>query len=508
MAFVHDNRWEARPVAAFVVRALILAVPTALGVASGLAMGHLLPHPIDGSGTFVRWFAILGTSLLVVIGVERFMRHLAPLAMLLRLSILFPDRVPNRLTLALRAARPDRLAQLARTTQEAPSAQTQAELALALLAALSRHHPRTRGHSERVRALTMLVADEMEIEGEDREKLAWGAVLHDLGKIEVPVEVLEKRGRPDDVEWEILAAHPEAGHRLAEPLVEWLGPWGGAIEGHHERFDGTGYPAGLLRDRIPLAGRIVAVTDAFETMTAARSYKVPMSIEAARAEVARSAASHFDPVVVRSFLGVGVPRLWFAVGPAALLAQVPLLGLVARTASAPVSGISAALGASAGALPVSALVVGALFAAPLSPRSDQVGGHGPSAASVEMAASALGGSGGVGTQVPGGSNGPSGTDPPGAAAPSPSLPGGQDPDPVDPVPSAPDPTVPDGTIGLPPVALPSVTSPPLTLPLPPVPGPPVTVPPVTVPAVTLPPVVLPPITVPSILPPLASAPAD
>ncbi len=98
------------------------------------------------------------------------------------------------------------------------------------------------------------------------------------------------------------------------PLLPWLGPWGDAIEQHHERFGGGGYPRSLAGEEISLAARIVSVADSFEVMTAARSYKKPMSVPAARRELAACAGEQFDPAIVRAFLNVSLGRLWWTVG--------------------------------------------------------------------------------------------------------------------------------------------------------------------------------------------------
>ena len=109
------------------------------------------------------------------------------------------------------------------------------------------------------------------------------------------------------------------------PLLPWLGEWGLAVEQHHERFDGTGYPHRLKGHEISLAARIVAVADAYEVMTAPRPYKRPMSVSAARQELVRVAGTQLDPVIVRAFLNVSVGRLWRTIGFGAWIAQIPQL---------------------------------------------------------------------------------------------------------------------------------------------------------------------------------------
>ncbi|MBJ7595736.1 MAG: HD domain-containing protein [Candidatus Dormibacteraeota bacterium] len=153
-------------------------------------------------------------------------------------------------------------------------------------------------------------------------------MLHDIGKLEVPATILNKPGTPDEAEWAALHRHPEEGARLVAPLLPWLGEWGAAVEQHHERFDGTGYPHQLKGHEISLAARIVAVADAYEVMTAPRPYKRPMSVSAARQELVRVAGTQLDPVIVRAFLNVSVGRLWRTIGFGAWIAQVPQLGRI------------------------------------------------------------------------------------------------------------------------------------------------------------------------------------
>jgi hypothetical protein len=353
----HTHRWRARPVATWGVKAFILLVPVAAGTAVGLALAARVPAP-TALGARIGWsMLVLGTSTLVLLAVERVVRRLAPLALLLRLSLVFPDEAPKRFGVALRAVRPRR--------EEADGARAEAEASLALLARLLTHDRRTRGHSERVAAYATMIAQELGVDEEERARLTWGALLHDIGKLEVPASILNKPGSLDDAEWKVLSAHPLAGRALVAPLRPWLGDALSAVDGHHERFDGGGYPEHRPAGDLPLAARVTAVADAFETMTAARSYKDPMPIGAARSEVAACAGGHFDPQVCRAFLALSVPRLWRVAGPMAWLAQVPLVGLLVRGELVPVALGSAAQGAAAAtgqALTAAAVMGGALVA--------------------------------------------------------------------------------------------------------------------------------------------------
>ena len=101
----------------------------------------------------------------------------------------------------------------------------------------------TRGHSERVRAYSQMIAKELRLSRDEVDRLNWAALLHDVGKLEVPAEILNKPGRRPTRSGSI-RSHPELGARLAEPLRAWLGEWTDAIADHHERWDGKGYPRG------------------------------------------------------------------------------------------------------------------------------------------------------------------------------------------------------------------------------------------------------------------------
>jgi hypothetical protein len=281
------------------------------------------------------WIAVVGVATIALVSVDRLARHALPLAWLYRLTVVFPDRAPSRLRVAFRSASISRLQRRAELAGAKPPTPVDGvEDLVALATALSTHDRRTRAHSERVRALTRLVGEQLRLAGPAVERLEWAAFLHDIGKLTVPPAILNKAGRPDDAEWSVLARHPDEGAHLAAPLTPWLGDWLRGVRDHHERWDGTGYPNGIAGPEISLAGRIVGVTDAFETMTAVRSYKRPMSATSARRELVACSGTHFDPHIVRAFLDVSLGRLWWILGPVSWLALVPLLGRLPRAAAA------------------------------------------------------------------------------------------------------------------------------------------------------------------------------
>jgi hypothetical protein len=222
-------------------------------------------------------------------------------------------------------------------------AQEAAEILLQLVAALDFHDRITRGHAERVRGYAASLGRQIGLSDDDLDRLNWSALLHDIGKLKVDAEILNKPGRPTDEEWAALRRHPLDGELLVEPLRAWLGEWIDAIGYHHENWDGTGYPRGEAGEAIPLAGRIVAIADVYDVITSARSYKEAATAVQARAELVRCSDSQFDPRLVRAFLNISLGRMRFLVGPLAWLSNAPLLIRLPLTPSlgATIGGVAA-----------------------------------------------------------------------------------------------------------------------------------------------------------------------
>lgn len=321
------ERWPARPMWSLVVRGVTVLAPVGMSVSAALAVQEALPSPNGG------WSAVGHVVILLVCGfgvlypAELATRRLAPITMLLKLSLAFPSAAPSRFRVARRSGNVVSLKKMLQS-RAAPDDRARTEVAgtlLSLVAALTAHDSRTRGHSERVRVFTEMLAVELGVDESSRERLRWSALLHDIGKMAVSAEVLNKPGPLDEEQWRSIRRHPGVGADLVAPLAPWLGEWTSAVVEHHERLDGSGYPHGLERGQISLGARIIAVADAFDTMVTPRSYRGAMSPGAARQEVARFSSSQFDPRVVRALMSLSIPRLWWRIGLAAWLANLPLL---------------------------------------------------------------------------------------------------------------------------------------------------------------------------------------
>jgi HD-GYP domain-containing protein (c-di-GMP phosphodiesterase class II) len=326
------HRWRPRVWASVAVRVAVFLIPLVIGALAGTGLARLLPAPRSTVEVVIWWAMVIAAASTAATLTDRLARRVLPLAVLLEMTMVFPDRAPSRLKVARRAGNP---AELRRRIEAAaaggdPNLGETAELILSLATALSHHDRKTRGHSERTRAYAELIAIEMGISEDDRDRLRWAALLHDVGKLEVPAEILNKDGPLQEDEWGVVRMHPVLGMRLIEPLVPWLGSWAQTIEHHHERWDGSGYPYGLSGTNIALGARIVAVADAYDVMTNGRAYQRAMSADAARKEVVKHAGTQFDPAVARALMTVSLGRLRWATGPLAVIAEIPFLGGIER----------------------------------------------------------------------------------------------------------------------------------------------------------------------------------
>ncbi|MFZ2959693.1 MAG: HD domain-containing phosphohydrolase [Candidatus Ozemobacteraceae bacterium] len=171
----------------------------------------------------------------------------------------------------------------------------------ALTSAIDAKDSYTHGHSERVTELSVALGKEINLNKTDLENLRIASVLHDIGKIGIPENILNKPGRLTDEEFEIIKSHPELGIRILKK-VEFLVTVVPIIRHHHERYDGRGYPDALKAEEIPFAARIITIADSYDAMTSDRPYRKAMELEAACSEIMRCKGSQFDPELTEAFV--------------------------------------------------------------------------------------------------------------------------------------------------------------------------------------------------------------
>src|SRR5881394_1776861 len=159
----------------------------------------------------------------------------------------------------------------------------------------------TQGHSQKVAAYAALVAEAMGIKDEEMEEIRLGAVLHDIGKVGIPESILSKNGPLNPEEWETMKAHVKYGAKILDPLTP-LARIREMVLHHHEFFDGSGYPDALTGENIPLGARIIAIADAYDTITSDRTYKRARKAIDALAELERCANAQFDGAIVELFV--------------------------------------------------------------------------------------------------------------------------------------------------------------------------------------------------------------
>jgi two-component system response regulator RpfG len=160
-------------------------------------------------------------------------------------------------------------------------------------------------HLVRMSHYSRLIADTIGLEREEAETIELAAPLHDIGKIGIPDQILLKKDRLDGMEWDTMRSHPLIGHEILKGSASKYVRMGSLIAlGHHEKYDGSGYPNGLVSDHIALCARIVAVADVYDALTSARPYKKAWNSEEAFAFLRQQRGKHFDPHLVDAFIGV------------------------------------------------------------------------------------------------------------------------------------------------------------------------------------------------------------
>lgn len=173
----------------------------------------------------------------------------------------------------------------------------------ALVHALDAREKEVGSHSERVMKYARFLAEKFGIIGDELDQLAKGALLHDIGKIGISDNILLKPGKLDDVEWLEMRKHPTIGHEILSD-IKFLQEPAKIIFTHHERYDGTGYPAGLKGDEIPVGSRIFALIDTLDAMTSDRPYRKALPFDSVLAEITGNRGTQFDPKIAELFLSI------------------------------------------------------------------------------------------------------------------------------------------------------------------------------------------------------------
>ncbi len=175
----------------------------------------------------------------------------------------------------------------------------------ALAATIEAKDRYTYGHSRKVSNYAVALAEKLDLSPEKVAVISTAALLHDIGKIGIPDEVLNRPGALDAQAWEMVRAHPKLSTTIVSHVLDLVScvP---AILHHHERWDGSGYPTGLKGENIPIEARILAIADAFDAMTSSRPYRGALSYQEAIAELKRCAGSQFDPQLVEAFLPIAL----------------------------------------------------------------------------------------------------------------------------------------------------------------------------------------------------------
>ena len=163
-------------------------------------------------------------------------------------------------------------------------------------------------HSRQVVDLALAVADALHLDASARRNVEFTALLHDVGKIRVPKAIINKPGKLDEAEWEIIRTHTIEGEWMLKRVGGLLATVGRFVRSSHERYDGAGYPDGLAAEAIPIESRIVAVCDAYSAMTTNRSYRQALTTSAALGELRHCAGTQFDPGIVDVIVHQAMPR--------------------------------------------------------------------------------------------------------------------------------------------------------------------------------------------------------
>lgn len=188
-----------------------------------------------------------------------------------------------------------------RTKKLVDSRSIHSDMLTSLIRALEECDSDTEHHVRRTQIMGAELGKRIELSDIQQSKLSLLCLLHDIGKIAIPMEILNKPGKLTEEEWKIMRSHVEKGYEIANSNAE-LKQIAEEIRHHHERWDGNGYPDGLSRESIPVLSRVIAVVDAFDAMTNDRSYRAAMPVSKAIHELKQCAGSQFDPYIVSEFI--------------------------------------------------------------------------------------------------------------------------------------------------------------------------------------------------------------
>ena len=161
----------------------------------------------------------------------------------------------------------------------------------------------TNGHSLRVAIYSRMIAMRLGLSKEDQEKIYYMGLMHDIGKIAIPLEIINKPTRLTDEEYEVIKTHPVKGYEILSEIKSMPELITGA-RWHHERYDGKGYPDGIAGEEIPFLARIIAVADSYDTMTSNRSYRKYLPQDVVRAEIEKNSGTQFDPQAAQAMLEI------------------------------------------------------------------------------------------------------------------------------------------------------------------------------------------------------------
>jgi putative nucleotidyltransferase with HDIG domain len=187
-------------------------------------------------------------------------------------------------------------------------------------------------HCKSVVSLCLDLAEHLDLGPERQRNLEFAALLHDVGKIAIPKEIINKPGKLDPHEWTIIKTHTVEGQKMLDRVGGFMRDVGMIVRSHHERWDGGGYPDGLAGEQIPLEARIIACCDTWNAMRTDRPYRRALSVEVAVAELRSNAGKQFDPGMVDAFLRIVAPEAVSSLAPSATSAPASAPGPAAAPA--------------------------------------------------------------------------------------------------------------------------------------------------------------------------------